>query len=179
MELTCQFEFTNWTGGAHRRIQKSRVNPFAGAGNKWDNAVMTREKEASSFEGTDRVVFLSKPLTEIMAEEYFDLASPQHFWCKRRFEVLQKLADKRLRSSVKAAEIGCGNGVLQRQIEDAYELSPAGFDLHEAALRRNMCRRGEVYCYDIHQRDDAFRKAFDLLLLFDVLEHIQDQDRFL
>ena len=135
--------------------------------------------EANSFVGSDRVVFLSKPLTGIMADQYFDLASPEHFWCKRRFEVLQKLADGRLRSAGKAAEIGCGNGVLQRQIEDAYDLAPVGFDLHEAALRGNISRRGDIYCYDIHERAGAFRKAFDLLLMFDVLEHIEDQDRFL
>jgi hypothetical protein len=64
-------------------------------------------------------------------------------------------------------------------MEDAYDLAPAGFDLHEGALRHNMCRRGKVYCYDIHDRAEEFRKAFDLLLMFDVLEHIEDQDRFL
>ena len=128
---------------------------------------------------TSRVIFKSKPLLGIMADQYFDLANVQHFWCKRRFEVLRKLADRRLRSVKRAAEIGCGNGVLQRQLEDAYDLAPAGFDLHEAALRQNICRRGEVYCYDIHDRTEEFRKAFDLLLMFDVLEHIEDQHRFL
>lgn len=127
----------------------------------------------------ERVVFKSSPLTGIMADQYFDLAQPGHFWCRRRFEVLRKLAGGRLRSAARAAEIGCGNGVLQRQIEDAYDLAPAGFDLHEAALRRNMCRRGAVYCYDIHDRAEEFRKAFDVLLMFDVLEHIEDQDGFL
>jgi Methyltransferase domain len=128
---------------------------------------------------SSRVVFKSTPLTGIMADQYFDLATPRHFWCRRRFEVLQTLAGDRLRSASTAAEIGCGNGVLQRQIEDAYSLAPAGFDLHEAALRRNMCRRGEVYCYDIHDRAEEFRGAFDLLFMFDVLEHIEDQERFL
>ena len=93
--------------------------------------------------------------------------------------MLQRLAGKRFLSASRVAEIGCGNGVLQRQVEDAYELAPVGFDLHETALRRNMCRRGAVYCYDIHERANTFRKAFDLLLMFDVLEHIEDQDRFL
>jgi len=114
-----------------------------------------------------------------MADQYFDLATPQHFWCRRRFEVLQRVADARLRSVTKAAEIGCGNGVLIKQLEDAYNLAPTGFDLHEAALRRNICPRGEVYCYNIHDRAAEFRKAFELLLMFDVLEHIEDQDRFL
>ena len=130
-------------------------------------------------EGGSHVIFKSKPLTGIMADRYFDLATPSHFWCRRRFDVLQKLAGDRLRSAKTVAEIGCGNGVLQRQLEDAYDLAPAGFDLHEGALRHNMCRRGEVYCYDIHDRAEEFRKAFDLVFMFDVLEHIEDQDRFL
>jgi SAM-dependent methyltransferase len=126
-----------------------------------------------------RVIFKSRPLTGIMAEPYFDLATPRHFWCRRRFEVLQKLAGDRLRTARRGAEIGCGNGVLQRQIEDAYELAPSGFDLHEAALRKNMARRGDVYCYDIHDRAEEFRGAFDVVLMFDVLEHIDDEDQFL
>ncbi len=126
-----------------------------------------------------RVIFKSRPLTGIMADQYFDLATPRHFWCRRRFEVLRKLAGGRLRTVTRVAEIGCGNGVLQRQLEDAYDIAPAGFDLHESALRRSICRRGDVYCYDIHDRAAEFQKAFDLLLMFDVLEHIEDQDRFL
>src|SRR5580658_4213571 len=106
--------------------------------------------ESSALERSRRVIFKSTPLTGIMADQYFDLATPQHFWCRRRFEVLQKLADSILRSATRVAEIGCGNGVLQRQLEDTYNIAPVGFDLHEGALRQNMCRRGEVYCYDIH-----------------------------
>jgi SAM-dependent methyltransferase len=114
-----------------------------------------------------------------MAESYFNLATPSHFWCRRRFEVFQKLAGRLMKPGTRVAEIGCGNGVLQRQVEDAYNLAPAGFDLHEDALRHNMSRRGEVYCYDIHDRAPEFAGVFDVLLMFDVLEHIEDQDAFL
>jgi SAM-dependent methyltransferase len=140
---------------------------------------MVNEPEPSALERAARVIFKSEPLTGIMAEEYFEIATPRHFWCRRRFEVLQELADARLRSVTRVAEIGCGNGVLQRQLEDTYLFAPSGFDLHEAALRKNICRRAGVYCYDINDRAEEFRKAFDVLLLFDVLEHIEDQDRFL
>ena len=126
-----------------------------------------------------RVVFKSKPLTGIMADRYFDLATPDHFWCRRRFEVLKELAGDRLAAASRVCEIGCGNGVLQLQVESAYPLAPDGFDLHEGALRRNMSRRGGVYCYDIHDRAEEFRNRFDVILMFDVLEHIEDQDRFL
>jgi len=125
------------------------------------------------------LVFKSKPLVGIMAEQYFDLATPEHFWCKRRFQVLQRLAGERLQAAHNVAEIGCGNGVLQRQLEDAYNLAPAGFDLHEQALRQSLARRGRIYCYDIHDRAEEFRGVFDLLFMFDVLEHIADEDAFL
>jgi SAM-dependent methyltransferase len=114
-----------------------------------------------------------------MADEYFQLATPAHFWCRRRFDVLQVLAGDLLRAAKRPVEIGCGNGVLQRQIEDAYGLATAGFDLHEQALRHSLSRRGEVYCYDIVERAEEFRGAFDLVLMFDVLEHIADEDAFL
>ena len=115
-----------------------------------------------------------------MAESYFDLATPEHFWCRRRFEVLQRVAGDRMAAAQTVAEIGCGNGVLQRQIEDRWQhLSADGFDLHDGALRKNMARRGSVYCYDIHARAEEFRGRYDIVLMFDVLEHIEDQALFL
>ncbi len=127
----------------------------------------------------ERVIFKSKPLEGIMAPAYFELANASHFWCRRRFEVLDLFAGEILRHAGSVAEIGCGNGVLMQQIEDAYQLPVAGFDLHEAALRSNISRSGSVYCYDIHQRDPEFERKFDAILMFDVLEHIAGEDRFL
>ena len=34
-------------------------------------------------------------------------------------------------------------------------------------------------CYDISQMDPVLRERFDVIFLFDVLEHIADEDRFL
>lgn len=132
-----------------------------------------------SSKGTS-VIYKSAPLEGIMAEPYFDFAKPSHFWCRRRFEVLQRLAGALLANADTVAEIGCGNGVLQRQVEDAWpHLAPDGFDLHEGALRKNMARRGRAYCYDIHDRAEEFRGRYSVILMFDVLEHIEDEDAFL
>lgn len=114
-----------------------------------------------------------------MAPAYFELANPRHFWCMRRFEVLQSMAGDILRNARNLVEIGCGSGVLMKQVEDAYSIRTVGFDLHEGALRKNLSRMGSVYCYDIHQRDPEFGKNFDVVLLFDVLEHISDEVKFL
>jgi len=125
------------------------------------------------------VVFKSKPIDVGMAAAYFQIANPAHFWCRRRFEVFEALGGASLVKSKSLAEIGCGSGVLQRQIEEAYDISVAGFDLDEGALRRNMSCSSAVYCYDIHDRLEEFRGRFDVIFLFDVLEHIADEDRFL
>jgi SAM-dependent methyltransferase len=114
-----------------------------------------------------------------MGDWWFDVATADHFWIRRRFGVMQRLADGVLRNSKSAAEIGCGHGLLQKQIEDYYGIAVAGFDLNEFALRKNISRSSPLYCYDIFQRSQDFAARFDLLLLFDVLEHIEAEGEFL
>jgi SAM-dependent methyltransferase len=125
------------------------------------------------------IEYLSPAAKVSMADQWFEIASINHFWVQRRFSVLQKLAGQWLPSTKERAEIGCGHGLLQRQIEDAYGLSVTGFDLNDFALKQNISRISRVCCYDIFQRDAALRSKFDLVFLFDVLEHISDQDGFL
>lgn len=125
------------------------------------------------------ITYLSPPAPVSMGDWWFDIATQDHFWIRRRFNVMRRLADAALRNSKSAAEIGCGNGLLQRGVEDYYGISVAGFDLNEIALQKNVSRLSPVYCYDIHQRNPEFAAHFDLLLLFDVLEHIDAESDFL
>jgi SAM-dependent methyltransferase len=127
----------------------------------------------------NRVEYLSPAAKVSMADQWFEIASTDHFWVQRRFSVLQKLAGLWLPATKERGEIGCGHGLLQRQIEDAYGLSVTGFDLNDFALRQNVSRSSRICCYDICQRDAALRAKFDVIFLFDVLEHISDQDGFL
>ena len=114
-----------------------------------------------------------------MGDWWFDVATSDHFWIRRRFEVLRRLADSVVRDSKRAAEIGCGSGLLQKDIEDHYGIPVAGFELNEVALRKNVSRLSPLYCYNIHQCNPEFHARFDVLFLFDVLEHIEDQSGFL
>ena len=125
------------------------------------------------------VAYLSASTPVSMGDWWFDIATSDHFWIRRRFEVMRRLADSVFRNSKRAAEIGCGNGLLQKDIEDCYGMPVAGFDLNEVALQKNVSRLSPLYCYDIHHRNPEFRAHFDLLLLFDVLEHIEDESGFL
>jgi len=125
------------------------------------------------------ITYLSVPAEVSMGNRWFEIASVDHFWIRRRFEVLQRLAGDLIANARYIAEIGCGSGLLQLQIEDAYGRVVTGFDLNEFALKQNLSRVSPVCCYDIYQKDSALQGRFDLVFLFDVLEHISDEDSFL
>lgn len=127
----------------------------------------------------DRVTYLSPPMPVNMGDWWFEIATSDHFWIRRRFDVMQRLAGDAIQNCARAAEIGCGNGLLQKDIEDRYEKPVAGFELNELALQKNVSRRSPLYCYDIHLRHSELQSSFDLLFLFDVLEHIEDESGFL
>ena len=126
-----------------------------------------------------KVEYLSPPAKVSMADRWFEIASADHFWVRRRFEVLERLAGNLLNNAGEMAEIGCGHGVLQKQVEERYGRELAGFDLNEYALKQNVSQKSRVYCYDIFQQHAALRARFDVVFLFDVLEHIAVEDGFL
>ncbi len=125
------------------------------------------------------ITYLSAPAGVSMADRWYEIASVDHFWIHRRFKVLQLLAGELVSQAQTLAEIGCGSGILQRQIEDAYGKEVAGFDLNVVALKQNVSRRSAVNCYDIFLKHPPLRERFDLIFLFDVLEHISDERGFL
>jgi SAM-dependent methyltransferase len=114
-----------------------------------------------------------------MGDSWYENSSVDHFWVQRRFAVLQSIGGRLIERASSLAEVGCGHGLLQRQIEDAYSREVAGFDLNELALKQTVSRVSPVCCYDVFQRDADHAGRFDLIFLFDVLEHLQDEDAFL
>jgi SAM-dependent methyltransferase len=114
-----------------------------------------------------------------MSDCYYDLVGLDNFYIRRRFDVLRRMSKGLCETARNAAEVGCGSGIVQRQIEDQYGIPVVGIDLNETALELNISRMSPLYCYDIHQRSTEFREKFDLILLCDVLEHIDDEILFL
>jgi SAM-dependent methyltransferase len=125
------------------------------------------------------ITYTSAPGKVSMTDCWYDLASMDHFWIRRRFKVCQRLADPLIRAAASVAEVGCGNGLVQRDMEDRYGIAVTGFELNDLALQKNVSRISPLHCYDIHQRAPEFRAKFDLILLFDVLEHIENESAFL
>jgi SAM-dependent methyltransferase len=125
------------------------------------------------------VTILSDPQAVNMADEWFDIANLNHFWTKRRFDVLTALLRRLSVSPGRACEIGCGHGLVQRQIEDRFGIAVDGIDLNLSSLKASISGKGKLFCYDIFEERPEFRETYDFLILFDVLEHIEDQLGFL
>jgi len=114
-----------------------------------------------------------------MTEYWHDIANLEHFWIRRRFEVLCNLLKGDGRILQPAADIGCGCGLLQRQIEDRFNVCVDGFDLDEKVLSENVSQKSRICLYNIHDRQEALFQAYGSVFLFDVLEHIDNQQAFL
>jgi SAM-dependent methyltransferase len=125
------------------------------------------------------LTYLSRPQPVNMADEWFELATLGHFWIQRRFTVFRKLVRTHDLGVGKIAEIGCGHGVVQRQLSDYFKTTVDGFDLNEAALKHSLAPEQPRFVYDINDRHARFEAAYDTIVLFDVLEHIEDEGSFL
>jgi len=125
------------------------------------------------------ITILSDPQAVSMADEWFDIVNLDHFWTRRRFDVLTALLRRLSVSPGRACEIGCGHGLVQRQIEDRFSIPVDGIDLNLSALKSSVSGKGRLFCYDIFEERPEFRETYEFLILFDVLEHIEDQLGFL
>jgi SAM-dependent methyltransferase len=114
-----------------------------------------------------------------MADNWFDIATADHFWIRRRFDVVRRLLRGYDLKEWQVAEVGCGHGLVQQQIERRYGVAVDGFDLNLVSLRQNVSTRGRLYYYDVCERRPQFGAQYDLVILFDVLEHIEREKEFL
>jgi 2-polyprenyl-3-methyl-5-hydroxy-6-metoxy-1,4-benzoquinol methylase len=114
--------------------------------------------------------------------DWYDAASADHFWMAWRLEAFRRLLRDcavPTESHLRGLDIGCGSGVVQAQIEDATRWTPDGADINAQALALNRGGRGRVLLYDIHDRRPELRERYDMLVLFDVIEHIEEPGHFL
>jgi SAM-dependent methyltransferase len=126
-----------------------------------------------------RVIQVSSPRAVNMADEWFEVADLNHFWIRRRFRVARFLLQSLGALGDRLGEIGCGNGLVQRQVEEHFGLPVEGIDLNLAALQQNVSRSSPLFFYDIFDRHIDFHHRYDVLFLFDVIEHLEDDRAFL
>lgn len=114
-----------------------------------------------------------------MADEWFEIADLDHFWITRRFDVLRSLLKTTNVRPFKVGEVGCGHGLVQQQFHSAYGVEVAGFDLNVNGLEASCAPQQPRYCYNVNDRHPSFKEHFDLMFLFDVVEHIENEESFM
>src|SRR5258708_34338198 len=88
------------------------------------------------IDATRTLTYLSSPAEVSMADWWFGIATIDHFCIQRRFDVLRRLAVSLIPIAGEIAEIGCGHGLLQRQIGETYGREVQGFYLSECRLNQ-------------------------------------------
>ena len=138
-----------------------------------------------------RKVILSKPLGDSTRvggydPSFFDLLASvedRHFWFRARNRLILGLS-KRISSGLKPGylvlEVGCGTGnvlrVLQKACPDA---TVVGLELWFEGLRHAQRRSAGCFLVQGDVRRSPFGRQFDLVGMFDVLEHIQEEQETL
>ena len=109
--------------------------------------------------------------------ELEDRAEDRHFWFRGRLRVIRTLAAQLvagLAPGYRVMELGAGNGSVLRVLQDVCAKGyVAGMDISVDGLRLARRRAScHLVCGDIRQ--SPFARRFDLIGLFDVLEHLPD-----
>ena len=111
---------------------------------------------------------------------WYAIAGPAQFWMEWR--LLAFLAQLRalpsdLGASLRALDVGAGQGVLRAQLEAVTRWTIDICDTNPAV--RPLPGRGESWTYDVSERAPERVGRYDAVLLFDVLEHADEPSMLL
>ena len=112
---------------------------------------------------------------------WYGMADADHFWMRWRLaEALRMLDAAGLspQEPLRALEVGGGVGVLRCQLEAATAWTVDLGELDTTALAHSAAGRGRTLHYDILERRPELHEAYDAIVLFDVLEHIENTAPF-
>jgi 2-polyprenyl-3-methyl-5-hydroxy-6-metoxy-1,4-benzoquinol methylase len=132
--------------------------------------------------GDTEVVRVSAIQPTAFVQSWYDAAQAEHFWMKRRFDFLRDAfaaAGISSEEHLSVLDIGSGNGVIRNQIEDSTQWTVDCADIDEHALKSIRGGRGKNLLYDIHDVNPAYAGKYDVVLLLDVVEHIEKPVPFL
>ena len=99
----------------------------------------------------------------------------KHFWFVARKEFILKIMQKYIAKEEKIIEIGAGTGNVSRYLQkNKYQNISVG-EMHLNGLKYAK-DYGIKECYQFNLLDTPFENEFDAVCMFDVLEHIENDD---
>ena len=110
-------------------------------------------------------------------EKFKELAELEHsnFWFQARNELILWALKNYFSETRRFAEIGCGTGFVLSAVEKALpDAEVIGTELFIKGLKFAAQRCSRAKLIQIDARRIPFRSYFDVIGIFDVLEHIED-----
>jgi SAM-dependent methyltransferase len=139
--------------------------------------------EAMSASTAPAHVEILSPAAEIaFPDQWYEIMDERHFWMKwrtRAFLGQCRALSIPTETPYSVLEIGCGLGVLRQMLEAATKWTVDAMDLNAGALFHSAPGRGRTALYNIHDRAPALAAKYDAIILFDVIEHIDDPVSFM
>ena len=129
-----------------------------------------------------KILNQSKSLKTKMNVNWLNSAEEDHFWMMWRFKFLKSkifMNKIKITKNTKIMDLGCGNGILSNQIEKNSNIKIDRVDSNLETLKLNQNIKGRVICYNIKKREKKLKNYYDIIFLFDVLEHVKDDKKFL
>src|ERR1700742_2057474 len=128
-------------------------------------------------------VEILSPAAEIaFPDQWYEIMDERHFWMKWRTRAfLRQCRALSISTDTPSSvlEIGCGLGVLREMLETATKWTVDAMDLNAGALFHSAPGRGRTALYNIHDRAPELAAKYDAVILFDVIEHIDDPVSFM
>jgi len=104
----------------------------------------------------------------------------KHFWFSSRNRLIRRVLKRYTPEAVNFLEIGCGTGFVLSVLEQEFpNLSLTGCDIYPEAMGFSGKRLARTRLLLADARHLPFKSAFTAIGMFDVLEHIDDDDRVL
>ena len=129
-----------------------------------------------------KILRLSSTKNTRMNKNWIASSSIENFWMSWRFKFLLSILKKEkiiINNKKKIMDLGCGNGVLSNQIENYRNVKIDRVDSDINSLRDNQKVKGKLICYNIEEKNKKIKSYYNIIFLFDVIEHIKNDKKFI